>query len=81
MQTSLWKWLQNAVAKRTEALQYRTYIDSLLGSVRDHHQVSGQESLIRSRVHELFNEGIQKHAHLIEDTRARAHLQLSQNIN
>ncbi|MCO5604654.1 hypothetical protein L7F22_058824 [Adiantum nelumboides] len=77
MQTSLWKWVQNAVAKRTETLQYRTYLDSLLANLRDHSHVSGHEPLIQSRIHELFNEAMQKHAHLIVDTRARAHLQVA----
>ncbi|KAH7422831.1 hypothetical protein KP509_12G027700 [Ceratopteris richardii] len=73
----MWKRMLGAVAKRTEALQYRTYIDSLLKNLGEHHQVIGHESAIKNRIHEVFEESMKKHQDLIADSRARAHLQVA----
>lgn len=73
----LWSWLQSAVAKRAEGLQYRAYMDSLLRNLREHPQVIGQESLIQRRIHELYKEAIKRHEKLIADRRAQTHLQVA----
>lgn len=69
--------MQNAATRRTEALQYQAYIDSLLRNLRDHPQVIGHESLLQDNIDKLYKELIQRHGKLIVDGRARAHLQVA----
>jgi hypothetical protein len=43
---------------------------------REYPQLRGREQVVRDRIEELFEEGIQRHSSLAVDNRAQVHLQV-----
>jgi hypothetical protein len=72
-----WRWLQRMVETHFEGLPRRAFLNSLTQNLQEYPQLRGREQVVRDRIVELCEEGIQRHSSLAVDNRAQIHLQMA----